>query len=453
MTNSKNKKKNPVQIPLYRRIAEEIGGKIVNNEIRPGEKLPSERQVANHYKASRATVRTALAHLEQEGLITRRDRRSAIVAIKRDIAPNVRIACSSSGIISLLRQLADKQLLPARSQLQLIDMRQPGSVGALMTQPASGADILICELEHIDWAIAEHDIFAQLAQSAIGDVKLHQGLQKSFIDNKLLTAVPIGVWPMVLYYNKAILGDKKAEIPQSPWHWDQLAQIAQSICSEGVYGFQIRPCFGHLSAIISSFGGEFYQADGAPAAKSSTQFEVAIRFIHDLLHVSKVAPPLVCDERVNLFADRRCGIAIDGFDMFNSYRQKLGDDLGVAVLPGAKSAAGVTGGYCLLTLKTMDVPQTTEELLRNLLNNKTQKIMAQIGSALPVRDDMLDKKVLRDVGLPAEAASVFVNELGAVRKANLPGSLQQKNNVEALLLELWLNLDTIENICRRFKQL
>ena len=83
-----------VQAPLHRRIAESLSHMVSSGKLRPGDKLPSERQIARQFRASRATVRTALSHLEQSGLINRRERRSAIVSIRRDVTPYLRIACS-----------------------------------------------------------------------------------------------------------------------------------------------------------------------------------------------------------------------------------------------------------------------------------------------------------------------------------------------------------------------
>ena len=66
-----------VQAPLHRRIAESLSNQVSGGALKPGEKLASERQIARQFQASRATVRTALQNMEQAGLITRRERRSA----------------------------------------------------------------------------------------------------------------------------------------------------------------------------------------------------------------------------------------------------------------------------------------------------------------------------------------------------------------------------------------
>ena len=53
-------------------IARELRQAIHDGGFTPGDKLPTERQLAGHFGASRATVRTALSEVEAGGLISRR---------------------------------------------------------------------------------------------------------------------------------------------------------------------------------------------------------------------------------------------------------------------------------------------------------------------------------------------------------------------------------------------
>ena len=48
---------------------EQLHGKIMSGEIRPGEKLPSENELSAEYGVSRQTVRKALQILQNEGYI------------------------------------------------------------------------------------------------------------------------------------------------------------------------------------------------------------------------------------------------------------------------------------------------------------------------------------------------------------------------------------------------
>lgn len=56
---------------LYRQIAESIAAQIRAGDLQIGDRLPSERQLADELGVSRVTVRQALSLLEEQGLIER----------------------------------------------------------------------------------------------------------------------------------------------------------------------------------------------------------------------------------------------------------------------------------------------------------------------------------------------------------------------------------------------
>ncbi|MFG3661043.1 GntR family transcriptional regulator [Streptomyces sp. NPDC047706] len=62
--------------PLYWRIATELLGELRDGTIPPGERLPGERQLAEHFRVSRETVRQALEVLRRDGLVAT-DRRGS----------------------------------------------------------------------------------------------------------------------------------------------------------------------------------------------------------------------------------------------------------------------------------------------------------------------------------------------------------------------------------------
>ncbi|MGW1953196.1 GntR family transcriptional regulator [Streptomyces sp. NPDC001920] len=62
--------------PLYGRIATQLLGELRDGSIPPGERLPGERQLAEHFGVSRETVRQALEVLRRSGLVAT-DRRGS----------------------------------------------------------------------------------------------------------------------------------------------------------------------------------------------------------------------------------------------------------------------------------------------------------------------------------------------------------------------------------------
>ncbi|MFN8519457.1 MAG: GntR family transcriptional regulator [Chloroflexota bacterium] len=65
--------------PLYRQLAEDLRARILAGEFVVTEPMPTEAQLSEHYRASRITVRHALALLDQEGLVHRKQGRGSFV--------------------------------------------------------------------------------------------------------------------------------------------------------------------------------------------------------------------------------------------------------------------------------------------------------------------------------------------------------------------------------------
>ncbi len=59
-------------IPAYRRIQEAIRRVIEDDELKPGDLVASERELARLHNVSLMTARHALASLEREGVVERR---------------------------------------------------------------------------------------------------------------------------------------------------------------------------------------------------------------------------------------------------------------------------------------------------------------------------------------------------------------------------------------------
>jgi GntR family transcriptional regulator len=70
--------------PLWRQIADRLRRSIAAGEFRPGDVLPSETEINATFQVSRATARSSLERLRQEGLIKRQSGRGSIV-----LAPKV----------------------------------------------------------------------------------------------------------------------------------------------------------------------------------------------------------------------------------------------------------------------------------------------------------------------------------------------------------------------------
>lgn len=69
-------------VALYLQLADDIA-RMLRTRLRPGERLPSEAALVQQYGVSRITVRQALAHLERQGLIERKQGKGTFAAAPR----------------------------------------------------------------------------------------------------------------------------------------------------------------------------------------------------------------------------------------------------------------------------------------------------------------------------------------------------------------------------------
>ncbi|MFD9943179.1 GntR family transcriptional regulator [Nonomuraea sp. NPDC059023] len=102
----------------YQRIVDELRAEILGAAVVPGEKLPSENDLAKRYGTTRPTVRRALALLKAEGLLTSRQGQGVFVRNK----PRVRLLISGSnfrrhreaGLPGFNAQVLEQGMIPAQ---------------------------------------------------------------------------------------------------------------------------------------------------------------------------------------------------------------------------------------------------------------------------------------------------------------------------------------------------
>jgi GntR family transcriptional regulator len=90
-------------LPLHRRVYLVVRDGINRGEYEPGSALPPEGVLAERFKVSRITVRTALAALEAEGLIDRQQGRGTFVNSSPVIVP---LASSMVDLVAHMRDVS-----------------------------------------------------------------------------------------------------------------------------------------------------------------------------------------------------------------------------------------------------------------------------------------------------------------------------------------------------------
>lgn len=109
------------EVPLYRRIEEDLLTQITAGDLQPGEMIPTERELCEHYGVSRITVRRAISELETRGYVRRHQGKGTFVSrsrIQREMGRLLSFSeemeaqghVPSSKLLSLQHRLPDKSI-------------------------------------------------------------------------------------------------------------------------------------------------------------------------------------------------------------------------------------------------------------------------------------------------------------------------------------------------------
>lgn len=158
--------------PAYKALSLAIERKIHDGELRSGDPLPSELQLAEQFQVNRSTVREAIRQLEQENLVVRGAGRRLLVRVPgvHDLAPRTTRAL-------LLQQVTFSELL------QVAMMLEP-QAARLAAQHRSEADLerLAANIEATREAVAKGESFTEL------DVDFHAGVAQASHNRVLILA-------------------------------------------------------------------------------------------------------------------------------------------------------------------------------------------------------------------------------------------------------------------------
>ncbi len=163
---------------LYTEIVSELESKINNNEIKEGEKLPSERELASHYDVSRSVIREALGVLRENGLVTVHAGRGAYAT-----KPNPIMITDSFERIMKYYNTSIEEILEVREELEKIIVLKV--VHAATEEDIKQMYAIYNEMEDCKYKLEEftkldEELHKQLAKSTNNPI--YHLLLSSFID-------------------------------------------------------------------------------------------------------------------------------------------------------------------------------------------------------------------------------------------------------------------------------
>lgn len=143
--------------PLYERLVEHLRAYVIEAGLSAGERLPSERELAERLGVSRASVRQAIVALEVQGVVDVRHGEGAFLRVAQlDTLPMTQL-------IELKRRLPD--ILDAREAIEV-------KLAELAARRRDKSDLSACEaaLEKMQSEVADGAI------GEVGDQEFHQAV-------------------------------------------------------------------------------------------------------------------------------------------------------------------------------------------------------------------------------------------------------------------------------------
>jgi len=137
---------------LYEQIVAQIVERILNGELRPGDKLPAERKLAEQFGVSRTAIREAMKALMQSGLVVIQPGRGTFVTDSTSMV----VRQSIDMLVRVGNETSIKDLIEVREMLE-------PEVAALAAVRASSEDIQSMEeaVKAMDQAMDDPETFIE----------------------------------------------------------------------------------------------------------------------------------------------------------------------------------------------------------------------------------------------------------------------------------------------------
>lgn len=134
--------------PLYQRLMELLQEEIDAGRLKPGDQVPSERELADQYSMSRMTVRHALTELVNEGILYRQQGKGTFVALPK-------IRQKLGGLTSFTEDMVSRGLRPGAHVLSVQVVPAPYRVRHALGLPDDAAAAEVLRVERLRLADGE----------------------------------------------------------------------------------------------------------------------------------------------------------------------------------------------------------------------------------------------------------------------------------------------------------
>ena len=281
----------------------------------------------------------------------------------------------------------------------------------------------------------------------------YPGALEAFKNNGKTIAIPAGLDPWVMYYNKDLFDQYGVAYPQLGWTWDDFLQNGAAIShpDEGTYGYTTRPGYYDSYFFLGQHGGRLVDSNGQPTFNDPLNVE-AMQWYSRLFNDLNLAPTPAQAATAYGYANDSSllGILNGKIGMWDgtlSDRGGMNQDLvkwnirwGVAPLP--RDAQAFTGiffeGYAIsnetanpddawqwIAFLSQQIPNRLMLARRSLAEsasfaNQAGKEVAEAGRASLENPVLVTPETLRQLG---PAVELFFEAVGQIVEQNTPPAI------------------------------
>lgn len=268
-------------------------------------------------------------------------------------------------------------------------------------------------------------------------------IRSRIVDGKIL-ALPLGVQPLAMYYDKGAFADaglSEADVPQT---WDQLLDVAGKLTNDDRYGVLFEPGPGPYQVFVwSPFmwmgGGDIFTEDGKHSAFNHPGTVAALKLWKDSIE-SGVAPrtplgggsgSLSGNLGAGYCAMQQCGI----WGISQMKEQAPDTDYGIFKLPVPAGGTYTTntGGWAFVANANGKNPEAAAQFVVWALGSMSEDSVQRVAdwctkatSDMPPRQSVLDKAIA-DGTYASGPLQTFAEEIlpGARGESRTPPELVQ----------------------------
>lgn len=167
-------------IPLYYQIKTRLLEQIESGQLKPGDRVPSERELTERYGVSRMTARQALVELETQGYLVRVQGKGTFVATPKFEQPLALLTSFTEdmrrrGLEAGARVLSVGEVPAGRRVGQALGIAETALVFRLERLRLAGGEPMALEASHLDAAY-----FPDLHLLDFADVSLYEVLRERY---------------------------------------------------------------------------------------------------------------------------------------------------------------------------------------------------------------------------------------------------------------------------------